>query len=88
MTFTVIYSAEALSILENLDPAIAKRILSRIEQASKKPTHFFVRLKGSNNYKLRAGDCRAIALLDFSQEKIFVITIGHRKNVYDRTIRS
>jgi len=83
MAFSVEYSTETVSILQSLDPATAKRVLSKINQASEDPVHFFVRLKGDKTSKLRAGDFRIIALIDYPRRSIFIITIGHRKNVYD-----
>ncbi len=83
MVFSVSYSTESLAILERLDPVLARRILSKTDQAAKDPARFFVRIKGSFGYRLRAGDYRVIATLDFAQEKIFIVTLGHRKNIYD-----
>jgi mRNA interferase RelE/StbE len=83
MAFSVVYSAESAAILERLEPLVAKRILFRIDQAAKGPHHFFVRLRGSDAYKLRVGDYRVIATLDVAHEKVFIITLGHRKNIYD-----
>ncbi|MFB6088786.1 MAG: type II toxin-antitoxin system RelE/ParE family toxin, partial [Candidatus Aenigmatarchaeota archaeon] len=39
--------------------------------------------KGSKFYRLRIGDYRAIYEVDKKKEKVVVLFIGHRKNVYD-----
>ena len=46
------------------------------------PFHYFERLKGRKDYKLRIGDYRVIADIEESQNKIKVTVIGHRKNIY------
>jgi len=44
------------------------------------PFHYFERLAGRNEYKLRVGDYRVIAEIG---DNIHIILIGHRKNVYN-----
>lgn len=84
MALSIEYYEEAKVILRKLDPSTAERIVSKIRQAAENPRHFFERLTGSDFSKLRVGDYRVIAKLDFSASKVGVVTIGHRKNVYDR----
>ncbi|MCX6777912.1 MAG: type II toxin-antitoxin system RelE/ParE family toxin [Candidatus Micrarchaeota archaeon] len=83
MAFSIAYSEESVAILERFDPAVAKRIVSKLQQAAKDPMHYFKRLKDSELYKLRVGDYRVMARLDFAQETLFIATIGHRRNIYD-----
>jgi len=84
MTFELVFSEEALSALKNLDNETAKRIIEKLEEASVNPAHFFKRLAGREEYKLRIGDYRVLARLFISEKKIFVLSLGHRKNVYKR----
>lgn len=46
------------------------------------PHHFFERLRGRNDYRLRVGDYRVIADIDDERKRIEVTLIGHRKSVY------
>ena len=48
------------------------------------PFHYFERLKGRNDYKLRIGDYRVIADIDSNKKIINVTLAGHRKDVYDK----
>ncbi len=84
MAFRIILSEEMLLELEKLDNKAAKRILDRLEHASENPMHFFQRLVGREDYRLRIGDYRIIARIIQDEKMIFVDTIGHRKNVYKR----
>jgi mRNA interferase RelE/StbE len=46
------------------------------------PHHFFERLVGRKDYKLRIGDYRVIADINDSSEGIEIALIGHRKKIY------
>lgn len=48
------------------------------------PHHFFERLVGRNDYKLRIGDYRVIADINDSSKRIEITLIGHRKKVYKK----
>ena len=48
------------------------------------PSHFFTRLIGSDEYKLRIGDYRLIAVLSHSDRLVLVERVDHRSRVYDR----
>lgn len=47
------------------------------------PLHFFKRLEGRPDFRIRIGDYRAIADIDFARKMITVTAIGHRKDVYE-----
>jgi mRNA-degrading endonuclease RelE of RelBE toxin-antitoxin system len=40
------------------------------------------RLKGSNRYRARIGDYRIIYTFDLEQNKIHLLAIGHRREIY------
>jgi len=82
MKFSIAWSSEAMRVLVGLERAIAQRVVQKLEEAAQEPTHFFQRLEGRPEWKLRVGDYRIIAHVDFRQNRIFVATLGHRKNIY------
>lgn len=84
MGFKIIFSEESLSQLRKLDNQTAKRILDKLESTLKDPKHFFERLAGRDDYKIRIGDYRVLARIMFNEATIFVLSLGHRKNVYER----
>jgi mRNA interferase RelE/StbE len=84
MTFKFVYSEEALSQLRKLDNATAKRIVDRLDGTLANPAHFFERLAGRDEYKLRVGDYRILARLLVSENTVFILSVGHRKNIYKR----
>ena len=84
MAYETIYSDEALSFLKKLDDKEGVRILDKIDDSLAAPERFFKRLSGREEFRLRVGDYRAIARILRQEQKVFIISIGHRKNVYER----
>jgi len=70
--------------LESLDPPVARRIVAKLEQASGNPDRFFRRLTASDDYKLRIGDYRLLAILAYETRTIVVERVDHRSRVYER----
>ncbi len=84
MAFEVRYSEEAVLQLGNLERTVVLRIVKKISTAEKDPFSYFDRLQGRQEYKLRVGDYRVIANIDEGKRLIFIRTVGHRKNIYQR----
>jgi len=80
--YEIRFDPEAIEFLEKLDKQIAQRIWKKVMAAKENPDHFFERLEGRTDYKLRVGDYRAIAEIDNENKRIEITMIGHRKNVY------
>ena len=80
--FDIEYSDEAIFQLKGLDTQIDKRIVRKIESTRSDPRRFFVRLIGRTEFKLLAGDYRAIVEIEENQTVIIIRSLGHRKNIY------
>ncbi len=80
--YSVAFSDVAKKQLYKLPREIQERIIAALERIRIRPEAYIVKLVGIQGYKLRVGDYRV--LLDIEQNTliIFVITVGHRKNVY------
>jgi len=57
-------------------------IVRKLEEMRGNPFHFLRRLKGNKFWRLRVGDYRAVVDVVVSGNKIVVLRIGHRRNVY------
>ena len=77
----IIFDKEASHFLEKLPKDIRKRIYRKILSTEGNPFHFFERLEGRRDYKMRVGDYRVIA--DIDSKTIRIRLMGHRKNVYE-----
>jgi len=80
--YGIIFDEKAVEFLEKIEKNTRKRIYNKIISTKEDPFHYFERLTGRNEFKLRVGDYRVIADIDESAKKISVLVIGHRKNIY------
>ncbi len=65
-----------------LPSQVQERVSNVLERIKINPFHFIKRKEGAPYFILRIGDYRAI--LDVKQDKqvIYVLEVGHRKNIY------
>lgn len=80
--YEIIVSDRAKEQLSKLPKDIRNRIGTVLERIRIRPFHFVKRIVDSPYYRLRIGNYRII--MDIKQDKliIFVIEVGHRKNIY------
>tara|TARA_Y100000310_G_C20612348_1_gene778696 strand:+ start:1104 stop:1361 length:258 start_codon:yes stop_codon:yes gene_type:complete len=82
--YDLIFSTIALKKLDKLNKDIQKRIIRSLERILIRPESYVKRLVGSSYYGFRVGQYRII--LDIQKNKliIFVVTLGHRKSIYEK----
>jgi len=84
MNFKIFWDEKAHEYIDKLEPFIAKRIEKKISELSQNPFSKDVKkLKAIDALRLRAGDYRIIFKIE--QGTIFILKIGHRKNIYKTT---
>ncbi|MDF1557420.1 MAG: type II toxin-antitoxin system RelE/ParE family toxin [ANME-2 cluster archaeon] len=82
MTYGIIFSDSAVKQLTKLESGVQKRIISTLERIKIRPQAHVTKLVGDLGYRLRVGDYRVILDIDEGNLIILVITIGHRKKIY------
>lgn len=82
--YQVIWTPKALERLSSFDKQVAYRIAQKVEYAKEMPRHYFEKLVEVESWRMRVGDYRVIADIDDGNHKLFINTIGHRKNIYKR----
>ncbi len=82
MSYEVLLHPKANDFLENAEDDLENRIRKKLKALSSRPEKG-KRLKHSDFWRLRIGDYRAIYEIDQSEEKVVILFIGHRKEVYD-----
>jgi mRNA interferase RelE/StbE len=85
-TYSIDYSDEVVSILEKLPKTDRIEIIKRIEKLGAYPEHIAYSLTGTKLSSMRAGDYRVLVAIDKKLKKVFIVTVGHRKKVYDRKL--
>ncbi len=81
--FQIELTETAKKFLKKLQKKDAKIILSKIFSIRENPFRFLKRLQGEKLWRLRIGNYRAKVEIIISMNKIIVVRIGHRKNIYD-----
>mgnify|MGYP001572677205 FL=1 len=81
--FQIELTETAKDFLKKLQKKDSEIVLNKIYSIRENPYRFLKRLQGEKLWRLRIGDYRAVVDVIISMNKIIVIRIGHRKNVYD-----
>ena len=81
--YSIIFSDLAKKQFFKLPRDLQKRIIAAIERIRIRPESYITKLVGDNGYKFRVGDYRIILDVDKNKLILFVLKVGHRKNVYD-----
>ena len=82
MPWKIQWTHQALKDLDGLETRAAQRIIKKLERAAADPVRIFHRLVGCDDYKLRIGDYRLLAMLSHAAKTIIVERVGHRSRVY------
>lgn len=80
---TQVYYASFDAVLLKLSSALRARIEAKIDEIGSGlgsfPHH---RLKGSERFRARVGDYRIIYTFDSQQNRIHLLALGHRREIY------
>ena len=82
MGFKVLLHPKAHAFLESADADLRGRIRDRLLILGSDPKKG-TRLKHSEFWRLRIGDYRAIYEIDHGTERVLILFLGHRREVYD-----
>ena len=81
--FQIEITETAKYFLKKLQKKDSEIILNKIYSIRENPYRFLKRLQGEKLWRLRIGYYRAKVDVIVSMNKIIVVRIGHRKNIYD-----
>jgi mRNA interferase RelE/StbE len=80
---TEIYSREFDAIFYCLSTHLQHRIEDKVRDLGQRLESFsHQRLQGRPEFRLRAGDYRLIYEFDVARNEIYLVTLGHRRDVY------
>jgi mRNA interferase RelE/StbE len=83
--YTILLSKKAQKQLDKLVDYIAEPIINAIAQLETNPRpEGCKKLKGRKGYRIRTGNYRIIYDIFETELLIDIITIGHRKDVYEK----
>lgn len=82
--YAIFLSKKAQRQLDKLPDSIALQIIEAVQDLENDPRPLgHKKLKGRNGYRIRTGNYRIIYEIFDSELIIDVITLGHRKDVYE-----
>ena len=84
MTYELVYTRRAARDLDKLDREALQRIRDGLERYREHPYQFATKLTNAElgTYRFRMGDYRVI--FDVDDNKIVVLRVGHRRDIYRR----
>jgi mRNA interferase RelE/StbE len=78
-----VYAREFDVRFDKLDSRIREQIQAKIRELGTRLDQFpHQRLQGRSEYRLRVGDYRVIYDFDLAKNILYLITLGHRREVY------
>lgn len=80
----VLLSERARDRLEDLEAEPRDRLKDALRTLQ--PDRDLAGLTGEDVHKLRVGDYRALVDWDREENTVYVLTVGHRRNIYDRDL--
>ena len=84
-SYKVYFRKSAAKELEKLPKAALRKIIKKIERLSDEPRPAGCeKLSGQELYRVRQGDYRIVYSIQDNELTIWVIKVGHRKNIYKR----
>jgi mRNA interferase RelE/StbE len=82
--FSIDITQKSLKFLDKLNHKDKDLILNKIYSIRNDPFRFVKKLEGTRLWRLRVRNYRAILDILISGNKIIVLRIGHRRNIYDK----
>lgn len=85
LEFELVFSPRALKDLKALDYYIQKRVKKAVSKLTYYPSDCeIIKLKGGkeSELRLRVGNWRVVFEYHFSEKKVYVLMIKHRREVY------
>lgn len=81
MAFRVEFSRLAADRFRKLEPEVQERTARKLQEVAEGPRRSLTRLRGVEAFKIRVEDYRIVVDVDWKDEAIYVLTLGHRSTV-------
>ena len=81
--YNLLFSDLAKKQFSKLPKEIQERIISSLKRIRIRPEAYLTKLVDDPGFKFRVGDYRIIMEIEREKMTLFVIKLGHRKNIYE-----
>ena len=85
MGWTLVYTASAARAIGKFDPAVRRRLHAALQRLLEEPDRgkpLQLSLRGLRCW--RTGDYRIVYRIVATRVEVFIVAIGHRRDVYDK----
>lgn len=83
MSATQVHFSTFDADFSKLSPNVRERIAAKIDEMGARLRDFpHYQMTGSNRFRLRVGDHRVIYTFDVQRNEIYLLAIGHRREIY------
>ena len=82
--YNVEFTHKADLQFSKLSVDLQQRITNVLERIKINPYHHIKRKEGTNEFLLRIGDYRVVLHIKNDEKIIYIVEIGHRKNIYKK----
>lgn len=82
MPFRVELTELAAGKFRRLDKEVRERVVRKLREVAANPGRSVSPLRSIGAFKIRVGDYRLIVDIDWEEEVIYVLTLGHRSTIY------
>jgi len=85
--YIIIFSKSAEKFLDTLDKKTQQCILEKVRELQTNSENLDIKKLKSRHtlYRLRVGNCRIIYSIKHERLVIYIVAIGHRKDIYHQT---
>lgn len=82
--YTIIFSKRAEKFLDSLDKQNKQRIIEKVRELKTNSENLDIKkLKSKHDlYRLRVGNFRVVYSIEHEQIIIYIVAIGHRRDIY------
>jgi len=86
MVYKFVFTSAAEKQIRSLDHSITRRILKKLRwiEHQDDPLRFATILHNSKigDARFRVGDYRVVVILDIKNQRILIVAVGHRREIY------
>ena len=82
----ILFTDPASDQFKNLEKKIQDMIINRLKKMKELPDRYLKPLKEHPYFSLRIGDYRAIIDWRKNKDQLWVVAVGHRKNIYKKSL--
>lgn len=84
MQYEIQIEDSVFKFLEKLNKPIKNKILDKVYELANNPRPYgSIKMSGNDSYRIRVGDYRVIYEINDKVVKVYIVKIGHRKDVYE-----